>query len=125
MTKKGKIIFGSIGLIALICVLIFFLIKNQDRKNGYLGVYTLNFDTKQITSDTDDYVLTMKSSQPLTIGIDVKGIDQSNIQEAIYYYADANNGNIYTSKITSGVNETQYFLVPRGGEYTFGVNIDY
>lgn len=125
MTKKGKIIFGSLWLVALLCVALFFIIKNQDRKNGYFGVYTLNFDTKKITSDTDDYVLNMKSSQPITIGINVKGIDQANIQQLTYYYADANNGTILSNKITSGSSETQYFLVPRGGEYTFGVNIDY
>ena len=103
----------------------FYIFRQIDRNNGYYGIYTLNFTTKEIKADVDEYVLQHNGTEPITVGIAIDEINEENIKQIKRFYTDYNKTQIET-QYSSGLDGTHLFAIPRiGGEYGIGAEITY
>lgn len=125
MTRKGNIILLILWILAILGVISFYVFRQVDRNNWYYGIYSLNFTTKEIKADVDEYVLQHNGTAPITVGIHIDGINEENIKNIKRFYTDYNKKEIDT-QYSSWVDGTHYFAIPRiGGEYGIGADITY
>jgi len=125
MTRKGNIILLVLWIVALLWVILYFVLKQVDRSNWYYGMYTLNFETREIKADVDEYVLQHNGTAPITVGINLAGINQDNIKQVKRFYTDYNRTQMNT-EYSSGIDGTHLFAIPRiWGEYSVWAEISY
>jgi len=75
-------------------------------------MYTLNFETREIKADVDEYVLQHNGTAPITVGINLAGINQDNIKQVKRFYTDYNRTQMNT-EYSSGIDGTHLFAIPR------------
>ena len=124
-TAISMIILSGLACIA-VGIAVFFISQRQNRQNGFWGTITLNLQTQTITTDSDDSVLLANKDIPITVGINIKGLNTQGLEKIEWFYADAHNKKKEEQIERTSFETPQYFAIPRsGGDYLVGATIYY